>query len=167
MKSHKIAQIGMLVALAMVFSYLESLVPVSMGVPGVKLGLSNLVTVFALYQLDIPAAFGIALVRIVLCGITFGSLSTMLYSMAGGMFSLLIMVFLKKTKKFSVYGVSIAGGVSHNVGQMLVAACVLQTGVLIYYLPFLLLAGTVAGAAIGFLGAIIIKRLSSQGDVHD
>ncbi|MCH5268432.1 MAG: Gx transporter family protein [Lachnospiraceae bacterium] len=167
MKSHKIAQIGMLVALAMVFSYLEFLVPVSLGIPGIKLGLSNLVTVFALYLLGIPTAFGISFVRIVLCGITFGSLSTMLYSMAGGMLSFLVMVLLKKTKKFSVYGVSIAGGVGHNVGQLLVAACVLQTGVLIYYFPFLLLAGTVAGAAIGLMGGIIIKRLSSQGDINN
>lgn len=166
MKSHKIAQIGMLVALAMVFSYLEFLVPVSLGIPGIKLGLSNLVTVFALYQIGIPAAFGIALVRIVLCGITFGSLSTMLYSMAGGMLSFFVMVLLKKTNKFSVYGVSIAGGVCHNIGQLLVAACILQTGLLMYYFPFLLLAGTVAGAAIGFLGGIMLKRLSSQGDVH-
>lgn len=167
MRSRKIAQIGMLVALAMVFSYLESLVPVSLGVPGIKLGLSNLVTVFALYQLSIPEAFGISLVRIVLCGITFGNLSTMMYSLAGGMLSFLVMVLLKKTKKFSVYGVSIAGGVSHNVGQLLMAASILQTGVLIYYFPFLLLAGIVAGAAIGFLGGIIIKRLSSQGDIHE
>lgn len=161
MKTHRIARIGMLVALAMVFSYLESLIPISLGIPGIKLGLSNVVTIFALYQCNVPIALGIALVRIVLCGFTFGSLSTMLYSLAGGMLSLLVMALLKKTKKFSVYGVSIAGGVSHNAGQLLVAACMLQTGLLVYYLPFLLVAGCVAGAAIGFLGAIIQKRLST------
>lgn len=161
MKTHKIAQIGMLVALAMVFSYLESLLPISLGIPGIKLGLSNVVTIFALYQCNVLVALGIALVRIILCGFTFGSLSTMLYSLAGGMLSLLVMVVLKKTKKFSIYGVSIAGGVSHNVGQLLVAACVLRTGLLVYYLPFLLVAGCVAGAAIGFLGGNIGKRLSA------
>lgn len=165
MKTHKIAQIGTLVALAMVFSYLESLIPISLGIPGIKLGLSNVVTIFALYQCNVPIAIGIALVRIVLSGVTFGSLSTMLYSLAGGMLSLLVMIILKKTKKFSIFGVSIAGGVSHNVGQLLVAACMLQTGLLIYYLPFLLVAGCVAGAAIGFLGGIIGKRMSTWQEV--
>lgn len=164
MKSHKTAQVGMLVALAMVFSYLESLIPFSVGIPGIKLGLSNVVSLFALYQCNVPTAFGIVLVRIVLCGITFGSLPAMLYSLAGGLLSFFVMLLLKRTSLFSVYGVSIAGGVSHNVGQLLVAVCVLQTGLLVYYLPFLLVAGCVAGAAIGFLGGIVQKRLSSWQD---
>lgn len=159
MSSKKITQIALMVALAMVFSYLESLIPISLAVPGIKLGLSNVVTLFALYQCGEPVAFGIAFVRIILCGFTFGSLSTMLYSMGGGMLSFLVMVLLKKTKLFSLYGVSIAGGVAHNFGQILVAFLVLQTKFLFYYLPALILAGAVAGVGIGILGATILKRI--------
>lgn len=164
MKSKKIAQIGMLVALAMVFSYLESLVPISLGVPGIKLGLSNVVTVFALYQFGAPLALGISIVRIVLCGLTFGSFSTMLYSLAGGLLSFLVMVILKKTGKFSIYGVSAAGGVFHNIGQLIVAAWMLQSSMLAYYMPFLMVAGIVSGAAIGMLGGMVWKRMAQQID---
>ncbi|MCI5640475.1 MAG: Gx transporter family protein [Lachnospiraceae bacterium] len=164
MKSKKIAQIGMLVALAMVFSYLESLVPISLGVPGIKLGLSNVVTVFALYQFGAPLALGISMVRIVLCGLTFGSFSTMLYSLAGGLLSFLVMVILKKTGKFSIYGVSAAGGVFHNIGQLIVAAWMLQSSMLAYYMPFLMVAGIVSGAAIGMLGGMVWKRMAQQID---
>lgn len=164
MKSKKIAQIGMLVALAMVFSYLESLVPISLGVPGIKLGLSNVVTVFALYQFGAPLALGISMVRIVLCGLTFGSFSTMLYSLAGGLLSFLVMIILKKTGKFSIYGVSAAGGVFHNIGQLIVAAWMLQSSMLAYYMPFLMVAGIVSGAAIGMLGGMVWKRMAQQID---
>lgn len=161
MKAKKITEIAMMVALAMVLSYLESLLPLSLGMPGIKLGLSNTVTLFALYRCNPLTAFGIAVTRILLCGITFGSLSTMLYSMAGGLLSYLVMLLLKRTEQFSVYGVSIAGGVSHNIGQMAVAALVLQTGMLFYYLPFLLLAGVVAGIGIGLVSARIIQRMKN------
>lgn len=112
-----------------------------------------------LYEGTAKEAFGIALVRIVLTGLTFGNFSTMAYSLAGGIFSFLVMFLLKKSNVFSVYGVSIAGGVSHNIGQIAVAVLVLQTGLLMYYLPFLLVAGCVAGACIGFVGGILVKRL--------
>lgn len=164
MKSKKIAQIAMLVALAMVFSYLEFLVPISLGVPGIKLGLANVVTVFALYRFGAPLALGISTVRIVLCGLTFGSLSTMLYSLAGGMLSLLIMIILQKTRKFSICGVSAAGGVFHNVGQLIVAAWMLQSSMLAYYMPILMVAGIVSGVAIGMLGGIVWKRMAQQID---
>ena len=101
-KSHKIAGVGVLVALAMVLSYLESLIPISLGIPGIKLGLSNVVTLFALYQFGGGIAFGVTVCRIVLCGVTFGSLSTMLYSFAGGLLSFAVMFVLKKTEKFSI-----------------------------------------------------------------
>ena len=102
-----------------------------------------------------------AVCRIVLCGVTFGSLSTMLYSFAGGLLSFAVMFVLKKTEKFSIYGISIAGGVMHNVGQLLVAAYVMQTAKIIYYMPVLLVAGTLAGAAIGILGAMIYRRIDT------
>ena len=159
MGTKKTAQVVMLVAAAFVLGYVESLLPISFGIPGIKLGLSNIVVLLCLYEGTAKEAFGIALVRIVLTGLTFGNFSTMAYSLAGGIFSFLVMFLLKKSNVFSVYGVSIAGGVSHNIGQIAVAVLVLQTGLLMYYLPFLLVAGCVAGACIGFVGGILVKRL--------
>ena len=159
MGTKKTAQVGMLVAAAFVLGYVESLLPISFGIPGIKLGLSNIVVLLCLYEGTAKEAFGIALVRIVLTGLTFGNFSTMAYSLAGGIFSFLVMFLLKKSNVFSVYGVSIAGGVSHNIGQIAVAVLVLQTGLLMYYLPFLLVAGCVAGACIGLVGGILVKRL--------
>ncbi len=159
MNTKKVAGIGMLVALAFVLSYVEAMLPISIGVPGVKVGLSNIVVLFGLFRFDTKTTFGIALVRILLAGLTFGNLSSMMYSLAGGMLSFFVMFFLKKTDKFSAYGVSVAGGVSHNIGQILVAMAVLQTKLLIYYLPVLMIAGIVSGIVVGILGGLLIKRL--------
>lgn len=159
MKTKHIAEIGMFLALAFIFSYVESLIPVSLAVPGIKLGLSNLVVMVGLYRFSARTTFGIAMIRIVLVGLTFGNLSSMMYGMAGGILSFLVMFFLKKTKKFSVYGVSMAGGVFHNIGQILVACLILQTKILLYYLPFLLVAGVLAGMAVGFASGLVLKHL--------
>ena len=160
MKTRKIAWIGMFVAVAFVLSYIEAMLPISFGIPGIKLGLSNIVVMLCLYECSFPQTFGIAIVRIILTGFTFGNISMMLYSLAGGMLSLLVMALLKKCDTFSVYGVSIAGGVCHNIGQILVAVAILQQkGLLLYYLPFLLIAGCISGTCIGMLAAILIKRL--------
>lgn len=157
--NRKIAYYGLLVALAFIFSYVESLFPINLGIPGVKLGLANLVVIVSLYLFGIREAAVISFIRIVLSGITFGSPAAMVYSLAGGVLSLLIMVIVKKTNKFSTMGVSVAGGVFHNVGQIIVAMIVLETQSLIYYLPVLIISGLVAGVIIGILAAEIIKRL--------
>ena len=157
--NRKIAYYGLLVALAFIFSYVESLFPINLGIPGVKLGLANLVVIVSLYLFGIREAAVISFIRIVLSGITFGSPAAMVYSLAGGVLSLLIMVIAKKTNKFSTMGVSVAGGVFHNVGQIIVAMIVLETQSLIYYLPVLIISGLVAGVIIGILAAEIIKRL--------
>lgn len=159
MKTRKIAELGMLVATAFILSYLESLLPVFFGIPGIKPGLSNLVVMISLYRDSTKTAVGIALVRILLAGLTFGNLSSMMYSLAGGILSLLVMLLLKRTEKFSIYGVSMAGGVSHNIGQILLAGWLLQARLLVYYLPFLLVAGTAAGLVIGFISARLLERL--------
>lgn len=153
-----IARIGMLVAVAFVLSYIESVLPLNLGIPGIKAGLSNIVVVFSIFYFRPVTAFGIAIVRIVLSGLAFGGLSGMFYSLAGGILSFIIMLLLKKTHKFSVYGVSVAGGVSHNVGQIIVAMAVLQNSKVLYYLPFLLVAGVVAGIIVGILAAVLVKR---------
>lgn len=160
--NRKIAYYGLLVALAFIFSYVESLFPINLGIPGVKLGLANLVVIVSLYLFGIREAAVISFIRIVLSGITFGSPAAMVYSLAGGVLSLLIMVIVKKTNKFSTMGVSVAGGIFHNVGQIIVAMIVLETQSLIYYLPVLIVSGLVAGVVIGILAAEIIKRLPKE-----
>ncbi|EOS25811.1 hypothetical protein C806_01938 [Lachnospiraceae bacterium 3-1] len=155
----KAAYMGMMVALAFVFSYLESLVPINFGIPGIKLGLANLVAIVALYTMGSKEACTLSLIRIILTGFTFGNPSSMLYSLAGGILSLLVMILAQKIKIFSVTGVSVLGGVFHNTGQILVAALVVENERLFYYLPMLMISGTIAGTLIGILAAILIKRL--------
>ena len=150
---------GMLVALAFVFSYIETLIPVNLGIPGAKLGLANLVVMVALYTLGAKEAFALSMVRILLTGFTFSSAAAMLYSFAGGILSYIVMVLAKKTGRLSVTGVSVLGGIFHNVGQILVAMWVLDTATLIYYLPVLAVTGIVSGTVIGLLGMMVIRRL--------
>ena len=157
--SKRVATYGMLIALAFLLSYVETLIPFSLGIPGIKLGLANLVVLVALYTLGEKSAFVISMVRILLVGLTFASFSVMLYSLAGGILSFLCMLFGRRYTKLSTAGISILGGVAHNLGQLLLAAVVLNTGALLYYFPALLVAGTVAGLVIGLLGGILVRRI--------
>lgn len=166
-KSRKIADYGAMTALAFLFAYLESLIPIPVGIPGIKIGLANIVVVAALYHMKAKDAFAIALLRIVLSGFTFGSLSAMIYSLAGGILSFFGMFLLKKTKKFSVIGVSLAGGILHNAGQLAAAAIILETSGLLYYVPFLLAAGTITGAVIGLIVNGISPALKSITKYRD
>lgn len=159
MNTKKIAYLGLLIALAFVFSYIEFLIPVNIGVPGAKLGLANLVIIVALYTLNEKDAFVLSMIRIVLVGFTFANLASMLYSLSGGILSFVVMVLAKKTKKLSITGVSVLGGVFHNVGQIIMAIWVVKTASLIYYLPVLLVSGIIAGVAIGVLGGMVTKRI--------
>ncbi|WP_077610732.1 Gx transporter family protein [Clostridium sp. Marseille-P2415] len=152
---------GMLIALAFVLSFVETLIPVSLGIPGIKLGLANLVTVVGLYTIGISGTVVISLLRIVLVGLTFGNLFSMLYSLGGWGLSLLLMVLCRKKNWFGTSGISILGGVGHNIGQICVAAFVVRQAGVFFYLPMLLLAGTGAGLVIGILGSMIISRISS------
>lgn len=162
--SGRVAKYGMLIALSFLFGYLETWIPFSLfvGVPGVKIGLANLVTLAALYLLGTRDAFWISIARIVLTGFTFGNLSMMLYSLGGSMLSLLVMAVCKRRTGLSVVGVSVAGGVSHNLGQLLVAALVVKNTSLFYYFPVLLLAGTTAGTVIGIVGGLVLRRLPGE-----
>ena len=159
MDSRQLARYALLTALAMTLAWLESLIPFSPAVPGIKLGLTNLVVIFALERLSARDAAAISLVRVLLVSFLFGNAYSFAYSLAGAVLSLCVMVLLKKTDCFSILGVSIAGGVSHNIGQLLVAAAVLGTARLFYYLPALLLSGVVAGTAVGLAGGIIAQRV--------
>ena len=155
----KIAYYGLLIAVAFVLSYIESLLPMFVAVPGVKLGLTNLVVLIALKYFGYKEAFVINMIRILLVGLTFGNGFSLIYSFAGGILSFVVMVLIKKSGKFSLSGISVAGGVSHNIAQILVAAVLLQSSALFYYLPLLLISGTAAGLVIGLISAEILKRL--------
>jgi heptaprenyl diphosphate synthase len=162
MKSKKVAIYGLLVALAFILSYIESLFPLAIAIPGIKLGLANLVVIVAIYKLGVKEAFTLSIIRIILVGFTFGSPSTMMFSLVGGLLSWLLMVLFQKLKLFSMVGVSIIGGIAHNIGQIIVSILVLENINIIYYLPFLLVSGVITGGLIGILAAIIIKRLKSM-----
>lgn len=155
----KVAYFGVFTALALIFSYVESLIPIQLGIPGVKLGLANLIIVITLYKMGIKEAYILSIVRIVLAGFMFGNLFAILYSLAGGILSLTIMCILKKTEQFSIYGISMAGGVFHNIGQLIMAAMVLESISIGYYFPVLLISGLVTGFVIGVVSNEMLKRL--------
>lgn len=161
MKASKVAQYGLITALALVLSYLESLLP-PLGVPGVKLGLPNLAIVFALYRLNWKDACIISLMRVVLVTLLFGNGAALAYSVAGAALSLSLMGLLKRTEKFSPVGVSVAGGVAHNAGQILVAMALLETSRLAWYLPVLWISGTVAGVLIGVVSGVLVERVPDK-----
>lgn len=159
MHTRKLTMLALLTALAMVLAWLESIVPLAVMVPGVKLGLPNLVVIFALYRLGDKEAWTISMVRVVLVTFTFGNAYAFFYSLAGAVVSMLLMQALRATGRFGVVGVSVAGGVGHNVAQIAVAMVVLETGALATYLPMLLAAGTAAGCAIGVAASQLIQRV--------
>lgn len=159
-KTRKIALYGMLIALAFIFSYIESMVPMPVPIPGVKLGIANLVNVVGLYSIGAVGTAAVSLVRILLVGFTFSNMFSMFYSLAGGALSLCAMVAAKKTGAFSKVGVSILGGIFHNIGQLLIAAFVTKTAGVFAYFPMLLVAGVITGAVIGLLGGMITERIS-------
>lgn len=156
----RVAYFGVFTALALIFSYLETLIPVSVGIPGVKLGLANLITVIALYKIPVKDVYVLAVVRVVLAGFIFGNYFSILYSLAGAVLSLTVMVILAKSNDFSVMGVSMAGGVAHNVGQLLIAMAVVETFSVVYYIPVLLVAGLVTGLLIGIVSGQVLKRIT-------
>lgn len=158
----KIAYFGMFTALALIFGYVESLVPISFGIPGVKLGLANLAVVIVLYLMDVKSAYLLSVLRIVLSGFLFGNLFGILYSLAGGLLSLSVMILLKKTNAFSVVGVSVAGAVCHNIGQLIVATIVLESVSIANYLPVLMVAGIITGFVIGIIALETMKRLKKM-----
>lgn len=162
MKTDKIANFGLLIALAFILSYIESLFPIPFPVPGIKLGLANLVVIIALYKLGSKEAFVLSVLRIILISFTFGNLYMLMFSMTGGLLSWLLMSIAKKSKLFSMVGVSVIGGVSHNIGQIIMAVIVVENINIAYYLPFLLVSGITAGIIIGIVASIIISRFKKQ-----
>ena len=155
----KTAFYGLFLALALICSYIESLIPFYFGIPGVKLGLTNIVVILMLYYMGAKSAFLISMLRILLAGLLFGNLFSILYSLAGGVFSFLCMLLLKRTGRFIIISISAAGGAAHNLAQITVAAAVVENRNLFLYYPLLLAAGVVTGILIGAAAQEILLRL--------
>lgn len=152
----RVAFLGLMTAVALILSYVESLFPFNFGVPGIKLGLPNLTTVILLYVCGPVSALSVNLVRVLLSGLLFGNLSMIIYSLAGAAISFVFMLTAFKINKFSVAGISLIGGVFHNIGQCIVACLVVSNYRIGVYLPFLLIAGALTGVLIGYISKLII-----------
>lgn len=148
------------IALTMILSFVESQVPALVAIPGVKVGLANIAVIFVLYKLGWKEAVLVSLIRAGLISILFGNFASLFYSLAGAVLSLTGMILLKQIKSLSLIAVSVSGGVLHNIGQIAMASILLETNVVKYYLPFLVLSGTLAGIAVGVVAAILIKRVN-------
>ncbi len=157
-KTKRLVLLAMLTAVAMILSYVESLLP-SVGIPGVKMGLANIAVIFALFRFGWKEAAALSLVRVVLVSLLFGSVGAMLYSLAGAVLSLALMALLRRIDRFSTVGVSVAGGVAHNAGQILMAMLILQTKQLLGYLPVLAVSGIAGGVLTGLVAALLIRRI--------
>lgn len=163
-ETKRIARMGMLTALSLLLSYVESLLPSFFTIPGIKLGLANTAVVFALYTLTFSDALLVSVMRVLISSLLFGNVLSLLYSFSGALLSLVVMAVIKKTG-MRVQAVSITGGIVHNVAQLLVAMAVVKSTALRYYLPFLLLSGALTGFAIGEASSLILVRLLSSGEI--
>lgn len=160
--ARNLTSIALLAALALIFSYIEVLIPFNFGIPGVKLGIANLVVIVALYYFGPLPAFTINLVRVIIAGLLFTGLFGFLYSLAGALLSFVMMLLMKKTGLFSVTGVSICGGVFHNLGQILTAALLISSLRIFAYFPVLIISGVISGAIIGIVACLVLRRLPPQ-----
>lgn len=161
MKARKVAFLGLSIALAMILSFVESQIPVFTMIPGMKVGLPNLVIVFLLYRAGWKETVVVSLIRVGLVALLFGNLQSLIFSVSGAAFSLIGMILLKKIGKFSPVAVSVSGGVLHNVGQIIAACLWTQVAQVAYYLPVLLISGICSGVVIGLLAAFLLKRLEN------
>lgn len=150
---------ALMAALALIFSYVEVLIPFTIGIPGIKLGIANIVIIIALYYLGPKYAITINVVRVLIAGLLFNGLFGALYSLVGAVVSFIVMVVLKKTDVFSIVGVSMAGGVAHNLGQILVAAVLVANVRIFIYFPVLIISGVITGAVIGVVSGVMLKKL--------
>lgn len=157
----KIVDLGLLLAAALILSYIESLIPFGFGIPGIKLGLANLAVLLCLYQWGAREAIILNIMRILLAGFLFGNLYSILYSLVGGFFSFFVMWMAKRLNRLTMTGVSVLGGVFHNIGQLLVAAFVVETAGVFYFIPYLLLSGVLTGLLIGFVAGLILPHLKN------
>ena len=155
----KIAVLSVMLAAAVILGYVESLIPFNFGVPGIKLGLANIVSLMIIYMYKTREAYMVGILRVLIIGFLFGNLSMIIYSLSGLILSITMMFLFVKSHKFSIIGISVIGAIGHNVGQLLVAYLVVRTSAIIYYLPFLLVAAVVTGVCTGIIATGILRVL--------
>lgn len=158
-KGKIIARLGVLLSLALILSYIESLIPFSFGIPGIKIGLPNIIIIYSIYRINFKETTILSILRVLLVTILFGNILSFIYSIFGAVLSLIVMSFTKKKEIFSVLGVSVSGAVSHNIGQIIAAIILLKSTQISWYLPALCISGTIAGTAIGIVSSILINRI--------
>ncbi|MDD5823902.1 MAG: Gx transporter family protein [Firmicutes bacterium] len=161
-KATRVSYIALMVTLALIFSYVEAIIPYNPGIPGIKLGVANIVTVIALYKFGWKDAAAVSVIRILIAGLLFNGLFGALYSLTGALASFVGMLLLKKSKLFSIVGVSMAGGVLHNVGQLLMAAALIEDIRIFFYFPVLLFSGLISGIAIGVAATLVLRVIKSE-----
>ena len=159
MKTKKLVTLAVTISVAMILSFVESRIPAFVAIPGVKVGLANIAVIFALYKMGWREAINVSVIRVILVALLFGSVVSLAYSIAGALISLSLMILLRKIGIFTEVAVSVVGGITHNIGQILIAFLLLETKVVFYYLPFLLVSGVIAGIAVGVASALLIKRI--------
>lgn len=156
----RLTYLALTVSFALILSFIESRIPAFVAIPGIKVGLANIAVIFTLYKFGIKEAAAVSAVRVLLVSMLFGSPISLIYSITGAVLSLAVMFLLKKLTPLSEIAVSVSGGVTHNVGQICAASVMLGTNVVVYYLPFLLLSGTVAGIVVGVASGVLIKKVN-------
>ena len=158
-RSIKITTFALTISVAMLLSYIESRVPAFVAIPGIKVGLANIAVIFTLYKFGARAAVTVSIIRVILIATLFGTPVSFIYSVSGATLSLILMILLRKLTPLTEVAVSVTGGVAHNIGQIAAASFMLSTNVVLYYLPFLLVSGTIAGIVVGVSSAILVKRI--------
>ena len=155
----KLTSLALAISFALILSFIESRIPAFVAIPGVKVGLANIAIIFMLYKFGIKEAIIVSIIRVVMVSILFGSVASLFYSIAGAVLSLAVMIILKCITPLKEVAISVVGGVMHNVGQIIMASILLDTNVVVYYLPFLLVSGTSAGIVVGITAALLIQKI--------
>ena len=158
--TRRLTALSLTVSFALILSFIESRIPAFVAIPGIKVGLANIAIIFTLYKFGIKEAIAVSAVRVCLMATLFGSPVSFIYSLTGAVLSLSVMLLLKKLTPLSEVVVSVSGGVMHNIGQICAASIMLGTNVVLYYLPFLLLSGTIAGIAVGVASGMLLKKVT-------
>lgn len=158
-RTARLTTLALTISFAMILSYIESRIPAFVAIPGIKVGLANIAVIFTLYRFGVKEAITVSLIRVFLVSFLFGSIASMFYSISGAVLSLTAMILLKKLTPLTEVAISVVGGVMHNIGQIIAASIMLSTNVVVYYLPFLLVSGTIAGIVVGIASAILVKRI--------
>lgn len=158
MKTNKITFLGIMLSLSIILSYVDSLIPLSTYIPGMKIGLANIITMYVLFKYRVRDAFIIMFLRVLISGLLFSGLNSIIFGLTGGVLCIVFMTVSKKTKLFSVIGVSVIGSLSHNLGQVIAAFIIMDNINIMYYFPFLLITGLLTGAVIGYISGILIRR---------